>query len=275
MGGDDGTAVGGLNSVGGQGTGGASGGTGGDGHGTGGGSTGGGSGGDEGSGGDSPGGSGGQPGGGGAPPGSGGNMSGTGGDGSGGGGDLLGGYHTSDDWAGFAFTLTDEGQTGSIAPADFDDLETDGPYCVTGTVAATEQYESLAAVGFNLNQAREVGAPAGSVVASGDGLMIHVTLNSGATDLRVQLDDGTDPTDPNAAQHRWCANLTVVDGEFNETLPWEAFSTECWAPGGDTDVPFDPTTELVKVIIYVPDPGLAGTTLLFDYCVNDIGPTGL
>jgi len=239
---------------------------------------------------------------GGAPNSSGGNGSGaatgnTGGSGAspatggagGGGNSLLGGYHVHGDWAGFAFTFTDEAKTATIMPGSFEDMiESDGPYCVSGSVVGTPPeedangdpipgtgYTSIAALGFNTNQPKMENAETGKVATSGDGVMIHLTVNSGETELRVQLEDGTDPADPNAAQHRWCANLTVVDGEFNMTLPWEAFSTECWAPGGDTDVPFDPATQLAKVIIYVPDPGTAGTSLPFDYCVHDIGPSNV
>lgn len=199
----------------------------------------------------------------------------SGGDG-GGGNSLLGGYHVHGDWAGFAFTFTDTANTATIMPASFEDMvDADGPYCVSGAVAGTEEYTSIAAVGFNTNQPKIENAETGKVATTGDGLMVHITVNSGETELRVQLEDGTDPADPNAALHRWCANVTVVDGVFNDTLPWEAFSTECWAPGGTTDVPFDPATQLAKVIIYVPDPGTPGTSLPFDFCVHDIGPANV
>jgi len=216
----------------------------------------------------------------GAAPGSGGAGGGSGGTSN----SLLGGYHVHGDWAGFAFTFVDTAMSATISPASFETMiDTDGPYCVTGSVVGTPPdpeiegsgYTSIAAVGFNTNQPKIEDAPTGKVATTGDGVLIHLTVNSGETMLRVQLEDGTDPMAPDAAQHRWCANLDVVGGEFNETLPWEAFSTECWAPGGATDSPFDPATQLAKVIIYVPDPGTAGTTLPFDYCVHDIGPSNV
>ena len=209
----------------------------------------------------------------GAAPGSGGGSGATGG----GGNSLLGGYHVHGDWAGFAFTFTDTANTATITPASFEDMiDSDGPYCVSGTVANTEEYTSIAAVGFNTNQPKIENAETGKVATTGDGLMVDIVVNSGSDQLRVQLEDGTDPADPNAAQHRWCTNLSVLpDGTFSDTLPWDSFSTECWAPGGDTDVPFDPATQLAKVIIYVPDEGPDGAPQPFDFCVNDIGPANV
>jgi hypothetical protein len=214
--------------------------------------------------------------------GSGGTPGGTGG-GGGGGTSLLGGYHVHGDWAGFAFTFTDELDLATIMPESFDTmLDMDGPYCVSGNVVSDPPiegmegsgYKAIAAVGFNVAQPKIEDAPVNTIASTGDGVMVNVVVNSGSELLRVQLEDGTPPTDPDAASHRWCANLTVVDGVFNDTLPWEAFSTECWAPGGETDVAFD-NRPIAKVILYIPDPGMAATTVPFDFCVNDIGPANV
>jgi hypothetical protein len=199
---------------------------------------------------------------------------------------LLGGYHVHGDWAGFAFTFVDTAMTATIAPASFEDMiAADGPYCVSGAVAGIPPdedangdpipgtgYSSIAAVGFNVQQDKIDEAPVGTIASTGDGVMIDITVNSGETGLRVQLEDGTDPTDPDAASHRWCANITVVGGVYQETLPWESFSTECW--GGENDVPFDKRA-IAKVIVYVPDPGPEATSLPFDFCVNDLGPANV
>jgi len=214
-------------------------------------------------------------------------VSGTGGSGTGGvPNSLLGGYHVHGDWAGFAFTFVDEAKTATIMPASFEDMiDMDGPYCVSGAVAGTPPdedangdpiegtgYTSIAAIGFNVAQDKIDDAPVGTVASTGDGVLIDIKVNSGETGLRVQLEDGTPPTDPDAASHRWCSNITVVDGVFNDTLPWASFSTECW--GGENDVPFD-NRAIAKVIVYVPDPGPEADSLPFDFCVNDLGPSNV
>jgi len=214
-------------------------------------------------------------------------VAGTGGTGTGGvPNSLIGGYHVHGDWAGFAFTFVDKAMSATIMPADFGDLvDQDGPYCVSGSVVGTPPdedangdpvpdtgYTSIAAVGFNVNQAKTDDAPVGTVASTGDGVLIDITVNSGETELRVQLEDGTDPEAEDSELHRWCANISVVDGVFNDTLPWNAFSTQCW--GGPDDMPFD-NRAIAKVIVYVPDPGEAGTTLPFDFCVNDLGPANV
>ncbi len=196
------------------------------------------------------------------------------GTGGGAGNSLLGGYHVHGDWAGFAFTFVDEAKTATISPAHFEDMvDRDGPYCVKGSVAATTTYSSIAAVGFNVSQPKQEDAPVNKIASTGDGVYIDIKVNSGATNVRVQLEDGTDPAAPDSAEHRWCANLTVgPDGTFKDTLPWEAFNTTCWDAA--TGTPFNPATQLAKVVIYIPDPG-AGAAVPFDFCVNDIGPANV
>src|SRR5690606_30795579 len=77
--------------------------------------------------------------------------SGTGAGGGGGGsGDPLGGYHVNGDWAGFAFTFTEEAKLSTISenPAPFITmLDQDGPYCVSGSVPGSVDYSNIAAIG--------------------------------------------------------------------------------------------------------------------------------
>jgi len=186
---------------------------------------------------------------------------------------LVGGYHVHGDWAGFAFTFADGGAT--ITPESFEDmLDTDGPYCVKGQVQGTpELYNSIGALGFNVSQPKIEDAPVNKVASTGDGVFVDITVNSGDTGIRVQLEDGTDPSAADAAEHRWCANLTVdASGKFQDTIPWDAFNTTCWDAAEGT--PFD-KREIAKVILYVPDPGEADPSLDFDFCVNDIGPANV
>lgn len=205
-------------------------------------------------------------------PGTGGGDPGTGGgEGSG----DLGGYHVHGDWAGFAFTFATE---ATITPSSFESLvDVDGPYCVSGTVAATEAYSSIAAVGFNVSQPKVEDAVVNVLTAAGDGLMVDITINNltpptAAQDptLRIQLEDLTDPSSPEAPDHRWCANVQPVGGVIQQVIPWTSFNTMCW-DGTGTD--FDPAANpLAKVIIYAPDAGPMGNEQTFDFCVNDIGP---
>ncbi len=193
--------------------------------------------------------------------GSGGND-GSGGDGTGGAAPILGGYHERADWRGYAFTLLEGG--ADISPNNFDDLSTDGPYCVSGTVPGTADYEALAALGFNVNETRDgIGE---TIVPSGDGLLLDLSINSGAEIIRVQFDDGTPPSDPDYQNHRWCA---MVSGSGRVIIPWDSFNTECWNPENGLDYGGEP---IERVLIYTPDVGEAGGDTPFDFCVNDIGP---
>ena len=186
----------------------------------------------------------------------------------------LGGYHTHGDWAGFAFTFATE---ATITPASFEDMvDQDGPYCVSGKVGATEEYTSIAAVGFNVSQPKVEDAEVKVLKASGDGLMVDIKINTLTAptsaqkpSLRIQLEDLTDPNAEDAGEHRWCANVEAT-GDISTTIPWDSFNTTCWDGKGTA---FDPaTTELAKVIIYAPDAGIDGMEQTFDFCVNDIGP---
>ena len=186
-----------------------------------------------------------------------------------------GGYHVHGDWAGFAFTFATD---ATITPSNFEDMiDQDGPYCVSGSVKATESYGSIAAVGFNVSQPKTDNAEVKVLSANGDGLLVDITINtltppSSAQDpsLRIQLEDLTDPSSPDAGDHRWCANVQPVAGKITQVIPWTSFNTMCWDGTGDD---FDPaTTKLAKVIIYAPDAGEDGNEQQFDFCVNDIGP---
>jgi len=180
----------------------------------------------------------------------------------------LGGYHTHGDWAGFAFTFASGG--ASITPENFGDLiDEDGPYCVSGSVEGTEDYISIAAVGVNTSQAKVEDAEVNTIAASGDGLAIDLTVNGGEEGIRIQIEDGTDPDDPDAAEHRWCVNLS---GSQNTVIPWETFNTQCW--DAENGTPYD-GRPIAKVIAYVPDPGPDAGPLDFDFCLNDIGPSNV
>jgi hypothetical protein len=183
--------------------------------------------------------------------------------------DPLGGYHIQGDWAGFAFVFASGGATITPDPAVgyTTMVDKDGPYCGKGNVAGTTDYSSIAAVGFNTKQDKVKDAPTGKIVTTSTGILLNITNNETTTkSLRVQIEDGTDPTATDAAKHRWCVNIS--DFGKDVTIPWTSFNTECWSGGAGTA--FDPTTAIAKVIVYLPDDGK--TTQKYDFCVNKIGP---
>lgn len=183
-------------------------------------------------------------------------------------GEPLGGYHVKGDWSGFAFTFATD---STIAPADFGDLvDQDGPYCVSGSVKGTEDFSSIAAFGVNAKQDKIDDAPVMQLAPGGDGILVDLTVNLADHEtLRIQIEDGEEELDSSMPEHRWCSNLPAMDGPI--VLPWDSFNTQCWSAEDGTN--FDPAVnKIAKVIIYVPDPGVVGTEIPFDFCVNDIGP---
>lgn len=197
---------------------------------------------------------------------------GTAGDGDGDG--LLGGYHTNNNWSGFAFAFASGAAT--ITPDNFENMiNVDGPYCVSGSVPASSDYKNIAAVGVHTNQLKQDDAEVKTLVPQGDALAVDIHINSGSQTLRVQLEG---PNAVNDATQRWCSNVTADgSGNINEPIPWDSFNTQCWSGGMGVDYAGQ---EIARVIIYVPDPGLAPDevtlrpTETFDFCLNDIGPSG-
>lgn len=181
---------------------------------------------------------------------------------------LFGGYHTSGDWSGFAFAFASGAST--VTPANFEDMvDIDGPYCIQGsTPGSAPTYGNIAAVGVHTNQEKAENAAIETLAPQGDGLAIDITVNSGTKTIRIQLEDETPPNDPNAAEHRWCVNLTAdAGGKIQQVVPWESFDTECWDAESGTVYDKRP---IARAIAYVPDPGTG--TAAFDFCLNDIGP---
>lgn len=181
---------------------------------------------------------------------------------------LFGGYHTSGDWSGFAFAFASGAST--VTPANFEDMvDVDGPYCIKGsTPGSAPTYGNIAAVGVHTNQEKAENALIETLAPQGDGLSVDITVNSGVKTIRIQLEDATLPTDPNAAEHRWCVNLTAdANNKIKQVVPWGSFDTECWDAESGTAYDKRP---IARAIAYVPDPGTG--TAAFDFCLNDIGP---
>ncbi len=191
-----------------------------------------------------------------------GDSGGSGGD-AGSGSGAYGGYISSGDWQGYAWTATSP-SGGTISPDDFGEFF-DFPLCASGSVSTGT--ENVAMVGWNLNQGTADGEPALSVTPTMEG--IHVSLgNPGGSELRLQIqgpDGGSVSTD------RWCAVIPGTGG----FIPFSAFNTECWAGGAGTAYAGQP---IVAAIVLVP--GSAAGPVSFDFCITSLqqsdegGPVG-
>lgn len=168
-----------------------------------------------------------------------------------------GGYITSGNWKGYAWTWAENGAT--ITPEDFS-ATTDFPLCASGTVAADDAYSSLAIVGWSINQDSGDGDPKLEVTPGADGITIAVS-NPGASELRLQIQGKNGPTDPN---DRWCA-IIPGNGDF---IPYEGFNTECWVGGDGVAYNGEPFVEVMVLI-----PALATTDVPFDFCINSLEET--
>lgn len=149
-----------------------------------------------------------------------------------------GGYFESGSWHGYAWTGDDGlslGTTRSVQ--NFADLASGMPFCLSGSVGPQAPvngvggYGGVALLGFNVSQdafAATTGADPtiGSSVPAGMGVAVNYTKTAGQT-LRIQL-QGADG-DTNAA-HRWCAELTSVQGPA--FVPYTDFRTSCWLAAG-------------------------------------------
>ncbi len=210
-----------------------------------------------------------------------------GGPGSGGGGGNDGprtgdplGFWRYGDLAGCAWTGVDETGVGStISPNDFTMRGLDEPYCASGTVGPHPEYESVALLGFNLNDdpatadcsydpnsAHSMG-PAG-IQLTGTGIAANVVKQGANTgyEFRVQIQGPNGATDDN---DRWCANITGVP-EGKIFVPFSDFSTKCWeeeedAPG---DIPY--AREPVSAVVFLV-PG-SPTAVPYEFCVNGFAP---
>jgi hypothetical protein len=135
--------------------------------------------------------------------------------------------------------------------------------CVAGTITADPTYQSVAGVGFTLNQDATTAVAAGvdggvapgtitvpntitiSVAKSGDGM-------TGNLSLRAQL------TDPNGVAY-------CYGGSMAAPIPITKFNTKCWNNTGDFATS---TTPFAKVDVIVPS--AAASDQLFSYCITNV-----
>jgi Glycosyl hydrolase family 12 len=172
--------------------------------------------------------------------------------------DAGGGYFSSGDWHGYAWTST-SGTGSTINPTDFSAVTAGQPFCVSGSVAGLSDYSGTALLGVNVNQAEMPGAAIGTATPALDGVTISLT-NSGQSALRLQIQGPTGDTDPN---DRWCANVTGTGG----FIPWSSFNTQCWASG----TPYDGESPIASVSLLVP--GAATGSTSFSFCLDALAET--
>jgi hypothetical protein len=180
------------------------------------------------------------------------------------------GYWTENDWHGCAWTGIDTDTTATtrttIMPQDFTAGQAaNGSYCASGSVGNT--YESVALLGFNLNQpaagtsctydpnAASTAGPPG-VTLGKTGLAINFS-KTGAFTLRVQIQAQDGATN---ADHRWC--YTITDAAGPVFAPYSMFNTTCWDGKGTN---YDGTTPISAVVFLVPG---ATSVTPYNFCVN-------
>ena len=204
--------------------------------------------------------------------------SGTGGSGGSGGGTPGAGYWTSKDWHGCAWTGKGTAGVTTVAPQDFVTKPAADPYCISGTVGLDSKYESVALLGFNINEptganctyvpvdTTKVGTP--GVTPTAAGLAINFVKKGTDTSftLRVQIQGPNGALAGTAgASDRWCATITEVQGKI--FVPWSSFTPSCWA-----------TTAALKGTPYAMQPidavvfSVPGklTDTPYNFCVNGV-----
>jgi len=145
------------------------------------------------------------------------------------------------DWHGCVWTGIDTvaGTKTTIAPQDFMSGVDGGPYEVAGSVNGA--YESVALLGFNLNEAingkadqckysaataTAAGPPSvsmTSIKSSTAGLAINWTAKTKPGQFRVQLQA---PDSATNLAHSWCATITDATGP--SFVKWTDFYAYCW-----------------------------------------------
>ena len=146
--------------------------------------------------------------------------------------------------------LAYSGAGTTLTATGFDTAVVSEPVCIQGSVAATPDYNSNAALGLNLNQPPNgVPMPFTPTLA---GLQLDVTNRAGSP-LRVliQAQDGTG---------LWCANVNGSGG----FIAWTDFNTACWDGSGTAYANQPLAVASVQV------PGGIDAAIPYDFCLNTL-----
>jgi hypothetical protein len=182
----------------------------------------------------------------------------------------------SEGWKGCAWSAVgEESQATTITPQDFTKVANGGPYTVTGTVGPT--WESVAIVGFNLNEdpantttcafdpaAGTKTYPTVTFDAAATGIAVNFS-KSGAFALRIQIQGATGGKDP---LQRWCQTISAVNGKT--FAPFDKFFTQCWG-NEDTNPETLPGVqykrEPISAVAFTV-PGTLAKTTPFEFTIN-------
>jgi len=191
-------------------------------------------------------------------------------------GDGPAGYYVEKQWHGCSWTGKEASGTTTITPMDFTQKPPADAFCVSGTVGADAMYQSVALLGFNVNEpppmncAYKAADPNGSgppsVVPTGDGLAINFVKRGADTSftLRVQI-QGPDGAKDGAvgAADRWCATITDIQGKI--FVPYSSFTPSCWELTADKRGTPYAKQPISAVVFNVPG---KPTATPYDFCVN-------
>jgi hypothetical protein len=186
------------------------------------------------------------------------------------------GYWVEKNWHGCAWTGKGDLGVTTITPMDFVAKPPADPFCVSGSVGAEPMYQSVALLGFNVNEAPPAtcaykaadpnasGPP--SVVPTGEGLAINFVKRGADTafTLRVQI-QGPNGHKPGAVGEgdRWCATLTEVQGKI--FVPYSSFTPKCWEmTAALKGTPY--AKQPISAVVFNVPGKLTATP--YDFCVN-------
>jgi len=186
------------------------------------------------------------------------------------------GYWVEKDWHGCSWTGIESTAMTMRSPMDFTTKDPAAAFCLKGTVAADPMYNSVALLGFNVNEAppmtcaykaadpNAAGPP--SVVPTADGLAVNFIKQGADTSftLRVQI-QGPDGAKAGAAgaADRWCATLVETQGKI--FVPWASFTPSCWEmTAALRGTPY--AKQPISAVVFNVPGKLTATP--FDFCVN-------
>jgi len=186
------------------------------------------------------------------------------------------GYWVEKNWHGCSWTGIDNLGMTTRAPMDFTAKDPAAAFCLKGTVAADAKYESVALLGFNVNEpppascaykaadANAAGPP--SVIPTAEGIAVNFVKQGADTSftLRVQI-QGPNGHKPGAAgaADRWCATLVETQGKI--FVPYSSFTPSCWETTAALRGTPYAKQPLSAVVFNVPG---KLTATPFDFCVN-------
>lgn len=187
------------------------------------------------------------------------------------------GFWRYDDWKGCAWTGVDDTDAGTtIMPGDFTARAPEDAYCASGSVGAHAEYESVALLGFNLNEdpatadcsydpnAAQAEGPPG-IEMTGTGIAANIVKQGDDTNFtfRIQIQGPQGATD---ASQRWCATITETEGKI--FVPYSDFNLECWETTVDATKNYngEPISAVVFLVPGEPD------AIPYSFCVNGFAP---